>query len=323
MSQAGKRIVVIAIIVVASLGLVVGATAAQRGSPAMTCAFSPGDGVMRVTVKDWGENSYFWITRHGNRLIPRKVTYPHKAHAISCTGGTPTVHDVDRIEVRETNRPGSDGIPSASQFELDMSHGRFGPGATPETDGRSEIETLLDLPGAQVVVRAPPHRHRLAFGVEHSHFALNAEGGSDLDVEFAKTWSVELRAGAGANVIDARTGPAAIEPRRPVLFGYGNSGDDRLIGGGRRDQLYGGRGTDWLTGVGGAGLLNGGSGPDRLIAGPQGTLLQGKDGNDLIEARNGHRDWIGCGPGDDRARVDHHEENMSGCEHARPVKTRF
>jgi len=69
-----------------------------------------------------------------------------------------------------------------------------------------------------------------------------------------------------------------------VIFGLG--GNDTLRGGAGADRIFGGRGNDVITGGGGA---------DRLWGGP---------GSDTIDAVDGERDYIDCGPGPDRAIVD-------------------
>jgi hypothetical protein len=69
-----------------------------------------------------------------------------------------------------------------------------------------------------------------------------------------------------------------------VIFGLG--GNDTLLGGAGDDRIYGGPGNDVITG---------GSGADHLYGGP---------GSDTILAADGERDYIDCGPGNDRAVVD-------------------
>jgi Ca2+-binding RTX toxin-like protein len=68
----------------------------------------------------------------------------------------------------------------------------------------------------------------------------------------------------------------------------GGPGNDQLLGGVGLDTLYGGPGNDNLSGGGSADLLVGGSGHDHI---------DGGRGNDTIQARDGQRDWISCGPG--------------------------
>jgi len=59
-----------------------------------------------------------------------------------------------------------------------------------------------------------------------------------------------------------------------------------------------------LAGGGGDDGLNGGQGLDAFDAGP---------GRDLVEARDGTRETVRCGPGQDTARVDAADRTI-GCE---------
>jgi Tol biopolymer transport system component len=75
----------------------------------------------------------------------------------------------------------------------------------------------------------------------------------------------------------------------------GSAKRDRLIGTAFADKLYGLGGNDKIVGRGG---------PDLLSGGP---------GSDTIDAADGVRDTVDCGPGHDRARVDK-KDKLIGCE---------
>ena len=60
-------------------------------------------------------------------------------------------------------------------------------------------------------------------------------------------------------------------------------------------MLYGGRGDDRVAGGHGSDTLRGGPGRDTIFGG---------DENDRIDVRDGVRDVVDCGPGDDSAVVD-------------------
>jgi hypothetical protein len=90
----------------------------------------------------------------------------------------------------------------------------------------------------------------------------------------------------------------------------GGQGDDVLIGGPSDDQLAGGPGHDRLAGDAGQDVLGGGDGDDQLNGGEGVDRFWGEDvgaclayscasGQDLIEARDGNREQINCGPGTD------------------------
>jgi Ca2+-binding RTX toxin-like protein len=270
---------------------------------------------MALVVHDWGRSRIFSIARSGDQLVANELNYREAPQTIACTGGNPTVNNVDRIVARQTEKRGSYSV---SRLDIDMGKGRFSPGATPEQAGRSEIEVSVDLPRTAVSLEPPPGANRLRFGVKRHNLAVNVNGDDDLDVTLDEPFLVSVYAGEGGDLIDARTGRKEPQPRRPRLFLLGEGGDDRLLGGGDRDELLGGLGADVVRGAKGGGLLEGDEGPDKLIAGDQQTLFIAGPGPDRIDARNGQRDWIGCGPGRDNVIADHREDHISGCEHVRP-----
>ena len=45
-------------------------------------------------------------------------------------------------------------------------------------------------------------------------------------------------------------------------------------------------------------------------------MLKGGGGDDVIAARDGQRDVVSCGPGDDRAKVDRKDRVANDCERA-------
>jgi Ca2+-binding RTX toxin-like protein len=102
----------------------------------------------------------------------------------------------------------------------------------------------------------------------------------------------------------------------------GGEGDDELTGGPDTDELTGGDGADQLRGGAGGDGLYGGSGHDRLVGGPGLDLLDGDSenfpahtGDDLIDARDGERDVVRCGPGFDVVYADLGVDTVDGsCE---------
>lgn len=75
------------------------------------------------------------------------------------------------------------------------------------------------------------------------------------------------------------------------------------------DSLYGGTGTDHLFGSGGRDILSAGAGADRLHGGPGNDRLAPAGGRDRLRAgagddrvyysRDGRKDVVRCGPGED------------------------
>jgi hypothetical protein len=97
----------------------------------------------------------------------------------------------------------------------------------------------------------------------------------------------------------------------------GNGGADRLTGGRGRDLMLGGPGKDRLDGGPGADVAFGGSGNDRLAGGTGADLILGGSGKDTISARDRTRDYISCGPGNDRVTADKRDVVARDCEHVK------
>jgi hypothetical protein len=85
----------------------------------------------------------------------------------------------------------------------------------------------------------------------------------------------------------------------------GLAGDDRLYGGAGDDVLLGGKGDDHLYGGAGSDELFDNQGRDVILAGP---------GNDRISVKDGNRDIVDCGPGEDIA-IGDPIDVFRGCEH--------
>jgi hypothetical protein len=131
-------------------------------------------------------------------------------------------------------------------------------------------------------------------------------------------WAVLLLA-----VVPAAAGAAVKQgtPRGDRLVGTANpdridgrGGPDRIDGGGGDDVLRGGGGNDLLRGGGGNDLLQGGTGADTLVGGPGRDRLAGGPGDDVLDAADGVRDELVCGPGVDRVVVDRLDRVGPDCE---------
>ena len=95
------------------------------------------------------------------------------------------------------------------------------------------------------------------------------------------------RYGTGGN--DVLTGTAYADQ----MHGY--AGDDLMYGLQGDDLMYGGRGVDAVYGRDGDDNLYGRSGHDRL---------HGEAGNDYVNAADGQKDYVDCGPGRDSFTTD-------------------
>ena len=105
----------------------------------------------------------------------------------------------------------------------------------------------------------------------------------------------ELQGGDRGDLILALGGADRVRGRR---------GHDCLVGGSGGDRLLGGKGDDRLTG---------GRGDDRLDGGPGRNAYDAGPGDDRIKARNGQRERVRCGSGNDWVRADP-EDRLRGCE---------
>jgi Ca2+-binding RTX toxin-like protein len=99
-----------------------------------------------------------------------------------------------------------------------------------------------------------------------------------------------------------------------------SGGNDTVHGGAGNDKIYGAAGADKLTGGSGNDTLVGGAGNDKLDGGSGVNSYNGGPGNDTINARNGKRETIDCGPGKkDSATVDK-ADTVRGCEKVKRAK---
>jgi Ca2+-binding RTX toxin-like protein len=98
---------------------------------------------------------------------------------------------------------------------------------------------------------------------------------------------------------------------RGAAGGYGQDGDDRLVGDAAANKLVGGAGNDTLDGRDGADFLDGGAGNDVLLGGAGGDLLWGGGGNDRLDGGAGI-DRLRGHDGDDAARTGDGDEATAG-----------
>lgn len=85
-----------------------------------------------------------------------------------------------------------------------------------------------------------------------------------------------------------------------------------------KDRLNGSGGDDGILGHAGDDALAGGGGSDEIYGGPGRDLMFGGSGDDFIEAKDGARDFVDCGPGLDVASVDAADRVASNCETVYP-----
>jgi hypothetical protein len=101
---------------------------------------------------------------------------------------------------------------------------------------------------------------------------------------------------------------------------YGAGGNDTLRGGRGKDKLTGGGGNDALAGGDGKDSLDGGKGNDKLTGGKDVDRFKGGSGDDSLNAKDGKKETVDCGPGKkDKATVDK-ADAVRGCEKVKRAK---
>jgi Ca2+-binding RTX toxin-like protein len=78
-------------------------------------------------------------------------------------------------------------------------------------------------------------------------------------------------------------------------------------------------GEDGIWGLVGDAGLSGGAGGDDLYGSPGRDELYGGAGDDFLEAKDGGRDYMNCGPGRDAASVDLEDLVSRSCEAIYPA----
>ncbi len=300
----GKMSAVAAVVAVAALFAVSSAAGGSEEEP-VGCAYvetgAPGPAGNFLRIED-GSRDVTHIYREGDAI----VVY-NNAHQdpIACTGGAPTVFDLDRIEYTT-----ADGVP----FIDYIGHLPLAPGATAEAAG-SEIEIsihedyspkVLNVSGtaASETIEAGllgPHRIGLNLNAQADGAAPDAD--VILDAPDPTKSVIRVTGGNGNDGISALGGPGLSGPLNSERIALaGGPGDDRLVGGPQKDRLNGGPGDDVLLGGRGRDYLTIGPGRDlaRAGAGPDQIFNQSDVGGippDLAPDR------VFAGAGDDRIDV--------------------
>jgi hypothetical protein len=222
-----RRLVLGACVAVAALVCVPGVANASHS----TCTFTPSSLLPRVDVFDGNGGRHLEIGRSGSSIAIADHGEPLKL----CPGptGNATVFNTDRIVVH------GDG----GQFSVQT----LAPGKTPESDGNSELETIISSAAPthlSVFGTVGPDTMRVA---DHGGIML----GSDLDVDIRDSSAerILVQGGFGNDYLSGRGGfPASIPgPSTVNVTMLGQDGDDIVIDGPLSgDQLQGNGGNDTL-----------------------------------------------------------------------------
>jgi Ca2+-binding RTX toxin-like protein len=135
-------------------------------------------------------------------------------------------------------------------------------------------------------------------------------------------YRIVARSAAGTSVgADASfaTPPRPLDPSgRPVRCTIvGTQAADVLRGTRGRDVICGLGGNDTILGGGGADVLYGGPGADILVGGAGNDVLRGGAANDTLRAKDGRRDIVEGGRGNDLAIVDRNLDRIVSIERRR------
>jgi hypothetical protein len=215
-------------------GAAIAATPALANA-ASTCTFSPNSVPARVDVFDGSGTARLDIARSGSSIVIADVGGPLK----TCPGptGNATVFNTDQIIVHANPAFTGDNF----------SVGTLAPGNTPESDGHSELETVVNS--------ATPTRLAV-FGTPAADTMRVGSGGSvmlgsdaDVDVRDFSATEVSLQGGFGSDFLSGRGGaPASIPgPATTKVTMFGEQGDDTVVDGPLPgDQLQGNEDNDTL-----------------------------------------------------------------------------
>jgi hypothetical protein len=228
---------------------------------------------------------------------------------IPCAGGTPTVDNTEHVSVAQS--PGAD----FGSVTIDQSAGILGPGATTESDGSSEIEFGLNLPGrlSQVLIGGTEAPEVFTLGMQPSGSpGVNMNADSDPDVEAVGSRYIAVSALGGNDLVTALGGAGFVGPLRGAFaIAEAGFGKDLLFAGPEGSAFEGEEGGDRLVGSQRKDFLDGGPGKDKIFA---------RRGNDLIDALDRKKDRVICGAGKrDRASVDF-GDRIKGCERGRRAR---
>ena len=219
-------------VVIAAAGLT--ATPALAGA-ASTCTFSPNTVPARVDVYDGSGDRALVVSRSGSSITITDLGFSSK----TCAGptGDATVFNTDQIIVHGNTTKAND------EFVVQS----MGPGRTPESDGTSELETVVNNARPSFLT---------VWGTAGADIMRVTGGGgvmagrdADVDVRDFSATDIAVLGLGGADYLSGRGGsPASIPgPATARVAMVGGDGDDTLIDGPLAgDELSGEGGNDTL-----------------------------------------------------------------------------
>lgn len=270
----------------------------ERGAP------GPTDNELQVNEPNFGSVA---VQRSGAEILVIDKLAGGAGQVVRCAGPVATIDNIDLVHVTVSNGDPTD----YTYFWLDESGGSLAPGATPETDGQSEIEVRVESasptpsPALWVKLIGQPGPDRIVVDDQQQTLLadLNADGQShDVELAAKDAGFLEVFGGAGDDAISV---PGSLAFEHTKIKGQagndalaangadisGGPGNDLIHGGwfgeffsgnAGNDRIFGGKGPDHLNGGSGRDLLNGGPGGDVLSGGPGKDKLRGGSGQDRL-----------------------------------------
>jgi Ca2+-binding RTX toxin-like protein len=238
--------------------------------------------------------------------------------------------------------PGSDEMSYVRRVQdLRLSlDGAANDGAPGEGDRLVSIESLEGGDGDDTILGSPGKDQ--LYGGNGADLMRGGAGG-DYMIDGPKDFFDEttsdrdrLLGGPGSDLMGGGAGPDRVDGARgDDIFVGGGGGNDHVEGGPGRDRVDGsvgdddlvaGDGNDQLNGGSGDDLVRGGPGSDRVNGGFDSDRIKGGDGDDFLISSYSpvgevafHKpdratDGVGCGTGDDQARVERRDRVGNACE---------
>ena len=228
-------------------------------SPALaaaTCSFDPATNVLQINL---GDDDQAFVDRTGSNIRIQTVSGTSVV-TVACSGGQPTVHNTDDINIT--------GSAGTNYLYIYLAGGFFSPGATDEPGASDEIEITVDLGGSDnFFLSGAPGGGPMNLRAGATGLNLNASErtGIDADVTIASDIYIQLYGNFGEpNVISGAGGAGTGGPFPTTLDIRGHESPETLIGGSGNDGIFAAGGKDLVAGGAGGDLIEGQEGRDTV-----------------------------------------------------------
>jgi Ca2+-binding RTX toxin-like protein len=234
---------------------------------AVTCTRDGATDRLQINLAD---NDYVYLSRDADNIKVQTLSGMNLI-TVTCTGGTPTVNNTDRVNI--------DGSAGANYLFVILSSGRFQPGASNEPGPSDEIEFHVDLglggSSNQMFITGAPVGQSSIIRAGTEGINLNAfeDQGRDADMDIVPGAYLQVNGSSVLpNVISGAGGLGTGDPYPQTLDLRGWDVPEVLTGGTAGDYIDAGDGKD---------LVSGGEGEDTLVGGDQKDTLSYKGPTDV------------------------------------------